>query len=212
MTVASTRVTLLFSLLDGAEEASTSFATAPQPSPGQQEMEELAGIASAAFLADFWNSTAGGHFPTSTDFLGASVATYNGQNELITSGSSLLVTPFPGNGPTLSLPPGTAEVVSLRTAQAGARGRGRMYLPALGNTSINVAGRIDSTVQQDLLAGMVAFFDSWNADLQTFPVGVASQAGSFVSTVTSVRVGNVFDSQRRRRDQLTESYLSSTLA
>lgn len=206
MTIDSTRITLLFSTLSGAEEASMSFGTAPIASPGQQALEDLAGVAVSEFMAAVWDAAPGALFPTTTTFLGAAARSYDVQNDLIASGQSLLTTPEPGSGATVTLPPGVAEVLSLRTPIPGARGRGRMYLPALCVDEVTSAGRINTTARDVLVNAMAAFIDGWNDDLTTQPVAVVSQAGSTVTTVNQIRMGNVFDSQRRRRDQLIEQY------
>lgn len=107
-----------------------------------------------------------------------------------------------------SRPTSVAAVLSLSTGLAGRRYRGRMYWPALGNV-INTTGRFSSTVTAALAQG--------GSDLLTFiataapsaapliPV-VVSRTGGFVTPVTEVRVGDVPDTQRSRRDNLDEVY------
>ena len=43
-------------------------------------------------------------------------------------------------------------------------------------------------------------------------VGVQSQAGPSSAVVTTIRVGDVWDTQRSRRDNLVESYTSRAVA
>lgn len=210
MTVASDRITLLFSILGGAEVATISFATAPTVTPTQAEMEDLALTASSLWVSEAWG-TLKAYYQNTTTFLGAQARSYDGSNGLVASGESILTTPVAGSSSSASLPPGTATVVSLRTAIPGARGRGRLYMPATVAGTILVSGRMDATYAAAVADDFQDFFDGWNADPSTFPVGVASQAGGFVSTVNSIRVGNVFDSQRRRRDALAEAYISRTI-
>jgi hypothetical protein len=50
-----------------------------------------------------------------------------------------------------------------------------------------------------------AFFDSLNTDGVT-PV-VRNRTGHISTTVTSARVGDVIDTQRRRRNKLTETFV-----
>lgn len=211
MTIASTRVTLLFNVLDGAEEASTGFSTFPVPGAGQAEMEAYALTAATLFVQEVWD-TLKTIYPPETTFLGAQARTYNVDNDLIASGESLYVTPIAGTSSVDGLPVQTAIVVSLRTPAPGARGRGRMYLPAPDVGSITQLGRLASTRQQTVADLLRDFFDAWNAASTTEAAGVVSQVGSSVTALNQVRVGNVFDTQRRRRDQLPEVYVTNALA
>lgn len=105
----------------------------------------------------------------------------------------------------------TSVVVSLRTAFAGRRYRGRFYWPALGWT-VGATGKFTGTpvsAAADDFAEMLEFIagaDGTSVELR--PV-VVSKAGGFVTPVTSVSVGDVPDTQRRRRDGLTEIYVNS---
>lgn len=212
MTVASTRITLLFSLLGGSEVAATGFGMFPTPSPSQEAMEDLADAARSAFMTEFWDSAPSAFFPNSTSFLGARAQTFDVNNHLVATGDSLLSTPAAGGSTSSTLPPGVAEVVSLRTTSPGARGRGRMYLPAMHVGMVTATGRLGLTDQTSVATAMRDFFDTFNASPLSLGAAVVSQAGSSVTAISAIRVGNVFDSQRRRRDDLTEVYVSEALA
>ena len=86
-----------------------------------------------------------------------------------------------------------------------------MYLPATHSATIGSNGKITSIVQQDLLNGWADFFNTWNLDPSTLSASVVSQTGGFITAVNAIRVGNVFDSQRRRRDALVELYASAVI-
>jgi hypothetical protein len=100
------------------------------------------------------------------------------------------------------LPPQNAVVVSLRTALPTRAGRGRFYLPG------PVVTTLDAGV---LTAGNVTIIVNAAADL----IGDMNDAGATVeiyhrtsktgTAVTSFDVGNVLDTQRRRRDKLVET-------
>lgn len=106
------------------------------------------------------------------------------------------------------MPPQVALVVSLRTILATRRGRGRFYLPAMA-TNATADGRVAAAAQTAILNGASRALDAlvaagappivWSVGLPTPP------------TVTRVEVGDVFDTQRRRRDQLTEARISATV-
>jgi len=102
------------------------------------------------------------------------------------------------------LPFQCATVVSLLTASATRHGRGRFYLPPLAVDTLT-NGRINGATTTILDTAWTAFFDSLNTDGLT-PV-VRNRTGHVSTTVTSARIGDVIDTQRRRRNKLTETYV-----
>lgn len=107
----------------------------------------------------------------------------------------------------------TSSVVSLMTVRAGAHGRGRMYLP-LPAEAPDITGHVTAATCTNRATAMATFFHNANTQLATGAymgvVVVASKAG-FLTPVTKVRVGDVHDVQRRRRDHLTETYQVATV-
>lgn len=101
------------------------------------------------------------------------------------------------------LPFQCATVVSLLTASATRHGRGRFYLPPLATGSID-QGRVSAASLAVLDTAWTAYFASLNGDNIT-PV-VRNRTGHVSTTVTSARIGDVIDTQRRRRNKLTETY------
>lgn len=208
MTVASTRVTHLFTLLGGAEVANVGHSAFPIGTPTQAECESLADTARSAWTQTMWTAPAHDLFPDTTLYLGARVAVFDVNNQLVASGESLLATPLAGGSTSRSLPPQISVVCSLRTVAPGARGRGRMYLPPFHTPSVSATGRLEVADAQSAAAGMEAYFNLFNLDTLTDGAAVASQAGSSVSRINAIRVGTVFDTQRRRRDDLNEAYFT----
>ena len=97
--------------------------------------------------------------------------------------------------------PQVCAVVSLKTTQRGARGRGRMYVGPCTESSVQ-NGTIVDTVQtemQDAWDLVVAEFDQTALGLQLV---VASYTHADSHDVTSARVDHVAGTQRRRQDQL----------
>lgn len=109
------------------------------------------------------------------------------------------------------LPSEVAVCISLKTALNNRRGRGRFYLPS-PQMDVNGAGGLLTTSAQDLFADYCeAYFTPIIIGAETYFPTVASKTGGLLNPVTSFKVGNVFDSQRRRRDRLTEVYDTRTL-
>lgn len=107
------------------------------------------------------------------------------------------------------LPPQSAVVVSLRTNLATRAGRGRVYLPAPAVAAAGATGQLVAAAQnaaatavQHALQGMAT------ASYQPIIWHRSSHTGS---NITSVDVGTVFDTQRRRRDKLVETRVSLPL-
>lgn len=101
------------------------------------------------------------------------------------------------------LPYQCATVISLLTESATRHGRGRFYLPPLATGTVD-GGLISAATITSLDTAWTAFFDSLNTD-GVNPV-VRNRTGHISTPVTSARVGNVFDTQRRRRNKLVEVY------
>lgn len=107
-----------------------------------------------------------------------------------------------------SLPPQIAVVVSLRTELANRAGRGRFYLPAPA-TNACTAGRLTTAIQTNIVNAMTRMFSALDAAGAT-PV-LFSRTTFANTTITSFNVGDVFDTQRRRRNQLVETRVSGTV-
>jgi hypothetical protein len=103
--------------------------------------------------------------------------------------------------------PQVSYCVSLATGNRGARNRGRFYVP-FPTLQVTQNRRMDPTQQNNAKNSAVTFLNDINATANVQEVVVASGAGTGTnSPVTQVRVGDVFDTQRRRRNGLPESYV-----
>lgn len=213
MPVSCIKVTLKGRTFGGGDQWQTGFHTPPLVAPSQVDLEDYALTAVTLFASSFWNdATINDYFPNTNTLTGASAALLDASGHVILTGESSLASPIQGGASTNVLPAEVATVVTLLTPTAGARGRGRMYLPSMAGAVTDGSGQLLTTVQQDVVNGMKDFFDTWNSDPITLPVGVASQVGGFVTTVNRIRVGNVFDAQRRRRNAVGEVYIQEDLA
>lgn len=118
-----------------------------------------------------------------------------------------------GSG-TVTVPFQSALVATLQTGRPGRSYRGRMYLPFLTAT-FNLGKINTSSITLIARATAVAdFLSDTAAAASSFPglvPSVVSKTASAVTPVTSVRVGDVMDTQRRRRDDLVESFGVSSI-
>ena len=113
------------------------------------------------------------------------------------------------------LPPQNSVVCSWRTARPGRRGRGRIYPPPSTVSGVDADGRVNGTMQGDQRDAAVTLLES----LAIEAVGAGAPHARPIVTghpwdkyavITSVDVGDVVDTQRRRRRQLVETRLSGS--
>jgi len=111
-------------------------------------------------------------------------------------------------------------VATLQTVKLRGRGsKGRMYLPGVG-FSVGADGKITSTQATTIANQMKIFLDGVNASTAVPGVVIVNSAevtgvpfkAAEMNRVSAVRVGTVYDTQRRRRNKLVETYVNATLA
>jgi hypothetical protein len=100
------------------------------------------------------------------------------------------------------MPPQVALTVSLRTSLPTRAGRGRFYLPGM-STSVLANGRLAAANQTAVLNASARMLNSL-IDAGATP-GVWTTGLLNPRIINRVEVGDVFDTQRRRRDKLVES-------
>lgn len=119
-----------------------------------------------------------------------------------------LVTPLAGTG-TATKPFQTAIVCSLLTRRPGRSYRGRIYWPALAIAMEPSTLRLTPATRTSMLTGFAALFDLVQAasGVEGAPdLIVASETLGVNTVVRQLAVGDVLDTQRRRRDSLQEQY------
>lgn len=116
-----------------------------------------------------------------------------------------------GTATTGSLPNQCAVVVSLRSATAGSRARGRMYLPPIDEDGLTTAGRLTTAYQTTLADNVEDYFDAMTTAGHSSVV-VSSVGGVYTTyPLIELRIGNVIDTQRPRRNDLAEVYITRTV-
>lgn len=124
-----------------------------------------------------------------------------------------------GGGGTSALPPQCALVATLAaTAPRGLATKGRMFLPGI-NAVVDNTGHIDAVTAGSISTNIKTFFDSIHNDADTPGNLVLASVGrgplhtdGNIRFATSIKLGNVYDTQRRRRNALTEAYTIKALA
>ena len=112
----------------------------------------------------------------------------------------------------------TSIVLSLRSTDSTARGKGRLYWPGIGIAMVTATLRFNATVVGDYLTNMNAYLASIRTAVRsvggmtTASLAVWSRTTPKTEPVVSLRAGDVPDVQRRRRDKLVETYVSAAVA
>lgn len=216
------RVQLLGTMMSGLEEWSTGFfmGNTSGGDVGQAPTEADAEAIALAWETFFEASTSGfsGNFKTVGCKI--SLVSTNGQSDPANTAYYYFPTAISGGSGGAWFPPQIALVATLTTDRVrGYASKGRMFLPGI-NFPIDATGHMSPTEQNNIRTNLVTFLNAANANItQDYEVVVNSalSAGipghpALVEPVTGVRVGNVYDTQRRRRNQLAEMYVSGALA
>lgn len=146
---------------------------------------------------------------SATTFTGYRVEARSRTGALEAQAESVIGTPVPGTGSS-SHPYQTSLVTSLRSGFPGAQGRGRLYWPTTGIAINPVSLRADNAQLVSMLSAvkthLTAIQSAVAAQAGPADLCVWSRTGSDFHKVTTLRQGDVLDTQRRRRDALSESY------
>lgn len=124
---------------------------------------------------------------------------------------------FAGPG-TPSLPPQCSVAVSWTTGRSrGPGSKGRVFVPR-PSFGVDPAGRISSATVATMVTAWTTFIQNLNnwpgLDWPNSPVAVvASNVGAPgpMEQITGVRIGDVMDTQRRRRESIVETYQVGTV-
>lgn len=146
---------------------------------------------------------------SSTTFTGTRVEARHRDGTLEAQGEHVRGAAITGSGSVFH-PFQTASVTSLRTGFPGAQGRGRLYWPATGIIVTLATLRADTAAINSLLLGVKTYLAAIStavaASAGANNLSVWSRTGSAFHQVTSMRQGDILDTQRRRRDTLAEAY------
>jgi len=164
------------------------------------------------FLTEVWPSGSGG---LKGEYTAATVLQLVAVRQInVDTGATVAVNESvlsrPGTGSGTPLPAEVSVCISLRTASTGGSGRGRCYLPAPATGALSSTGGLEAGHADDFCEafqlGIMALNDV--TSFTTSTVGVYSRKNNAVAAVTAVRVGSVFDAQRRRRNGYGEVYVT----
>lgn len=202
------RVTLYGTVSDGLDIWTMSFAIDPQASRTQAQMNQTASQIRVIFLNEVWTGAAiSAYISDHTTFVGVRLDDVREPGGIVRQAVSDNAEPVTGGLAGSQLPPQIAEVISLRTGDPGRSRRGRMYFPPLGVAALFGDGTLHVSRRAELAQAMADFFTGVNGDAFVASTAfVASDVLQALIAINEVRVGDIFDTQRRRRNALDESY------
>ena len=200
--------------LPGGEIWNIGLRTVTAPSdPLPVTLQQIATAADAAFRAH-WTGTGGMGSIASADTFYVDCTVYDMPGGAGHAVASAMTSPNPvaGGGGTQTLPDQNALVVTTETGLSGRSGHGRFYLPCTALSQLP-AGRVSSVATGNVATAAAAFITALNSIAPTgftMPaVGIQSLVrADYPFPIVSVKVGDVVDTQRRRRDKLVENYTS----
>lgn len=118
---------------------------------------------------------------------------------------------------TFNVPPQDSIVVTLTTAESrGLAYKGRIFLPAGFGDVQGADGRLTPAQTSSIATRFKTFFDAVNDGFSVvvnapYVVVASNVRTGATNRVTGVQVGNLVDTQRRRRNRLNEAYSSADL-
>lgn len=205
MPVARGRLVLSGALASNRDFWTIGFSTNQPAALSEAQRATWTQSAVQAFESNFWTPSKG-LYTTATDYRTGTWYGYGIDGLLNSQNTYSLSAPNAGTGVASGQPPQSAHVCTLATAQPGRSGRGRIYLPGLAGGQLTVDGMLPDATALTLAQRIRAFIVAVNALQPEIKVQVHSETKQALYAVTQVRVGNIVDTQRRRRDALTETY------
>jgi hypothetical protein len=108
-----------------------------------------------------------------------------------------------------AMPADVALCVSLRSALANRSGRGRFYLPQPAAGSLTSTGRASADLVNDLIAALGLAWAGYNTGVDR-PT-IYSRTFRVMRNLVSFDVGDLFDTQRRRENKVTQVRVSAAM-
>ena len=162
-----------------------------------------------AAVTDFWTDQLDGLVHTTVSLTEVSTASLDAGTGAQVSRLADDVS-LPGVATQGLMPPQVTIAASLRTATATRAGRGRFYMPPFDKGTVTVTtGRLNSA---SITVALEAVDNLVTTMITNSLTPVIYHRSDFTSTnITQYDIGDVFDTQRRRRNKLVEMRTSQTV-
>lgn len=212
-------VTMSGAMFNGGEEWQTGFYMGQAEGAAAVPTQQFADAVRDAWTTFFTYAGIVSNKYTFTQVKCARLGTdgkYDGSDIAISNPATAQVGNYAGQ----VMPPQIALVATLVAGSGkGLAGKGRMYLPGV-SAGIDDTGHIASGTTQAIATQLAAFFNSINASMDAPGQAINASkghkkllgVGARNVPINGIRVGNVFDTQRRRRNALAETYSTAVVA
>ena len=171
---------------------------------GSTKMTKACQTSLADLALTFWNAIKGSA-PTQSRMLGVRINAHQADGKVV-NGANVFSLKTPALGTASSpMPNQLAIVASLRTGARGPGGRGRMFLPL--NGTMAAGGVIAAATKTAINSGLLALIaNAYDLAAGNPLASIVNAKGLTYSSIASVGVGDLFDTQRRRRNAIQENY------
>lgn len=200
----------------GAEEWTTGFYVGHEDADAGVPTQADADYIKARWQTLFTHGNMGIGNTHTTTHIKVSEINPDGTTVLANTVFANYTSPIAGAETSIKPIPQVALVVTLKSSiPRGLGSKGRMYFPGICK-QVTSNGKISNTDINNMSGLLQTFFNGVNTDLgirgKIILASKGSSAGAgFNKNVNAIRVGDVYDTQRRRRNGLTESYVASTI-
>lgn len=222
------RVTISGTMFNGAESWSTGFQLG-NPAADTPDWDNVAGQVAGHWQTFFTTAAHGISGVYKTVQVKIAQINVNGTTDDENIDYYTYPTPIVGGAVGQAYPPQLTVAATMTTdRQRGLASKGRMYIPGINFAIDGATGKLTSTQTNNLNTGFKAFLDAVNADAGVPANVVVASKGHKTNTldangqpvyvdgltalVTGCRIGDVYDTQRRRRNDFVETYNAKVLA
>jgi hypothetical protein len=171
----------------------------------------VAGDAAAAWLTLLADTAANTFYPSTVVWSQVNVSELGGTPAapIVQSAQALIADGGTSTDP--GLPTQCSPCVSISTATAGSRARGRMFLPSPDTSACTAAGRLQAGFRTAWVGALDTYFGTMTA--QGHDCVVVSAVGGVYTTyeAIAIRIGDVMDTQRSRRNAIAEVYTTASI-
>lgn len=213
------RVTLSGTMFGGAEEWSTGFYLGEEGADADPATDAAASAVLALWETFFESATSKISNLYQTTQCKIALHNVDGKTDLGNVYYGFPASTISGAATAGHLPAQCALVVTLLSDRPrGRASKGRMYLPGIAE-GVTATGKIATGSRDPIATNLQTFFNGVraHADIPNTPILASKGTGAFSQLlaqndyIQSIKVGDVIDTQRRRRNGLTESYITKVL-
>jgi len=213
------RVTLSGTMFSAAEEWSTGFWMGEEGADASVPTQAMANAILPLWRTFFEAAQTKVHNQYLTTQVKVAHINTNGTTDSANVVYAYPATELNGNDASSPYPPQCSMVVTLLSDRPrGLASKGRMYLPGYVG-AITGNGKVSSLQTGELATQFETFFNGIraHADIPNTPILAAKGTGLFPELtaqndyIEKIKIGDVIDTQRRRRNGLAETYVLKTL-